>query len=551
MNEKASARMAATARSKPDEDLLDLFPEEQKTATSPSSFGAMLATTKSETAIEDTLHSLISWLTSRLQRSGAYASLGVVTPTLGVLMSTTKEARRAFVQSGGIGYISRHLRAKRPRLPPSTNTQTPQKKLGRPSNASGSSRQSALQPASVLLSEKPPSPVRHRKKKDASSFVVTNPFNSSASPDPMVGRSGSFGSIGSSVSSNVDRLDILQSLPSTEDVEKNLDSMFFTASEAAAAIARSAPSGLASLAAATMTEAAPPSSPKAKSAVASSSVQQLYDLVFCLWCLSLDCSADESVRKHFSRDGAIPALAHLLKKVPREKVLRVTLACLRSLSTLSDGSQSKHEQPFVRDMIGCAVLKSLETVKQRRWNDADLEEDLEFLRGFLKDCTQELTQWSAYEAQIATGILRWDDMLHTHDFLRANARHMEGSKADFAPLKRLVEVLYSNTTSGKLRRSGRADEISYLGLNEVGGWDEDDLKDDEICETLAVCLFDIGEFARNYPNGKAVLSSRCGIGAKALIMQYVHHPRDEVREQALLCASKIMVRNWRVSLLEL
>ena len=81
-------------------------------------------------------------------------------------------------------------------------------------------------------------------------------------------------------------------------------------------------------------------------------------------------------------------------------------------------------------------------------------------------------------------------MLHTHDFFRANARHMEGPKSDFAPLQRLVEVLYSNTTSGKLRNSGRADEISYVGLNEVNGWDEDDLRDDEICETLAVCLFD-------------------------------------------------------------
>ena len=109
-------------------------------------------------------------------------------------------------------------------------------------------------------------------------------------------------------------------------------------------------------------------------------------------------------------------------------------------------------------------------------------------------------------------------------------------------MKLLVDILYSNTTSGKLRKSGRADEIAYVGLNEVNGWDEEDIRDDEVCETLAVCLFDIGEFARNYPNGKSVVGR---IGAKTMIMQYVHHPRDMVREQALLCASKMLVKNWQ------
>ena len=333
-------------------------------------------------------------------------------------------------------------------------------------------------------------------------------------------------------------------------MEKNLESVFYRASgaaAAAAAIARSAATeGLVSLAASTTSAVVdielPP--PTKVSSVSSSSVQQLYDLVFCLWCLSLDCSTNETVLKHFCRDGAVPALAHLLKKVPREKVLRMTLACLRSLSILSSDND---EEPFVREMIGCGVLKSLDMVKLRRWNDADLEEDLEILQNLLTDRTEDLTQWSAYEAQIATGILRWDEMFHTQDFFRANAMYMEGSKGDFGPLKVLVKMLYSNTISGKLRSSGRADEISYVGLNEIGGRDEEDIRDDDICETLAVCLFDIGEFALNYPNGKAVLGSSCGIGAKTLIMQYVHHPRDKVREQAVLCASKMLVKNWRVS----
>jgi V-type H+-transporting ATPase subunit H len=559
---------AAAAQFKEDEDLLSLFSsEEHDTTFSPSSDNNNNNNNTPNKADEeeeeedddDTLQSLIAWLTSRLQRSGNYASLGVVTPTLGVLMSTTKQARLAFVRSGGIGYISRHLRAKRRQPLPYT--------YSKDSRTKGDSHHYTqnTQQTSVPIRQRIASPPHQKKVAGITNGFNNNNIGSSSSLQGQISQSNSFGS---NVSSN---LGLPEYLPSTEDVEETLGSIFSTASGAATAIARSATLNLESASNAFAMSSSltlPRTNASTTTASSSSSVQQLYDLVFCLWCLSLDGSNDESVRRHFARDGAVPALAHLLKKVPREKVLRMTLACLRSLSTLGGGSSDNHamnlsgktitkgnsssnssnnhdEHSFVRNMIGCGVLKSLETVKQRRWNDADLEDDLVFLLELLANRTEELTQFSAYEAQIATGILQWDEMLHTHDFFRANARHMEGPKSDFAPLQRLVEVLYSNTTSGKLRNSGRADEISYVGLNEVNGWDEDDLRDDEICETLAVCLFDIGEFARNYPNGKAVLGNRCGIGAKALIMQYVHHPRDDVREQALLCASKLLIRNWK------
>eukprot|EP00536_Pseudo-nitzschia_multiseries_P014209 jgi/Psemu1/214057/e_gw1.670.47.1 len=315
--------------------------------------------------IDETLSSFVSWLTSRLQCSGNYASLSVITPTLGVLLSGTKRARVSFARAGGVGYLVRHLTAKRRQRPPSA------------------------------------------------------------------------------------------------------------------------------------------------------SVQQVYDLIFCLWCMSLDCPSDEGLRNRFARDGAVSALAHLLKTAPREKVLRMTLACFRTLATLdvNDGDKNTNDvttTSFVRDMIGCGVPKSLETVRLRRWNDSDLEDDLEFLRGLLSERTAEWSHWKVYEARIGTGVLRWDDLLHTADFFRANATKME--EGDFA----------------------------------LASWDDDvcDADDDEVCESVAVCLFDLGEFVRHYPNGRGVAKR---LGAKGLVMQYVNHPRFEVQEQALLCASKLLMRNWKVS----
>mmetsp|Transcript_27834 Transcript_27834/g.58337 ORF Transcript_27834/g.58337 Transcript_27834/m.58337 type:complete len:198 (+) Transcript_27834:546-1139(+) len=192
-------------------------------------------------------------------------------------------------------------------------------------------------------------------------------------------------------------------------------------------------------------------------------------------------------------------------------------------------------------MIGCGVSKSLETVRLRRWNDKDLEEDLDFLHGLLTRRTKQLSHWKVYEVKVETGVLRWDDMLHTTDFFQTNAKRMEGPGGDFDLVKRLIGILYNNTKSGRFRRSGKT---SYVGLNEVGraSWDRDDVADDEISELLSVCLFDIGEFARHYPNGRGVAKR---LGAKHLVMQYVNHPRWEVQEQALLCASKLLVNNWR------
>ena len=61
--------------------------------------------------VAEPLQALIHWLTSQLQ-SSLVTSLGVVTPTL-VLLSTCHEARIVLDRAGGIGYLSRHLRAVR------------------------------------------------------------------------------------------------------------------------------------------------------------------------------------------------------------------------------------------------------------------------------------------------------------------------------------------------------------------------------------------------------------------------------------------------------
>lgn len=60
-------------------------------------------------------------------------------------------------------------------------------------------------------------------------------------------------------------------------------------------------------------------------------------------------------------------------------------------------------------------------------------------------------------------------------------------------------------------------------------------------KTVAVALFDLGEFVRFYPNGKHIVKR---LGAKKVAMKLMTHENAEVQKQALQCISKMMVNKW-------
>lgn len=109
--------------------------------------------------------------------------------------------------------------------------------------------------------------------------------------------------------------------------------------------------------------------------------QQLYELCFCLWTLTYELNVSTSVRAHFARDGAVPALVNLVATAPREKVTRVALSALRNLAMCTtEPSQQKKEKKdadgkvFLAEMIGCGLIKSIDVLKDRQWTDPDIVE---------------------------------------------------------------------------------------------------------------------------------------------------------------------------------
>ena len=112
----------------------------------------------------------------------------------------------------------------------------------------------------------------------------------------------------------------------------------------------------------------------------SASVQQLYELVYCLWVLSFNVNEHEALRFHFHRDGAVPALVDLCAAAPREKVVRVALSALCNLATCDPlhttimplHKRSIDGSAFLTEMVGCGLIKAIDLLKQRSWKDEEV-----------------------------------------------------------------------------------------------------------------------------------------------------------------------------------
>jgi V-type H+-transporting ATPase subunit H len=243
------------------------------------------------------------------------------------------------------------------------------------------------------------------------------------------------------------------------------------------------------------------------------SVQQLYEITFCMWILTYELNRSPFIRQDFAKDSlAVSALVDLISVSPREKVVRVALSCLRNMATCESTS---HAQPagqtpidgthFLSEMIACGLMKAIDHLRDRQFTDPDLVQDVQVLHKLLHENYKEMSRWEVYKNEVESGHLQWGST-HTEAFFKENARMMEGKDGDFHLLKVLIALLSS--------------------------------RDEEVA---AIACYDIGEFVRRYPNGRAIAKR---LGAKELVMRLIEHENPELQRHALQCVSKIMVSNW-------
>lgn len=246
-------------------------------------------------------------------------------------------------------------------------------------------------------------------------------------------------------------------------------------------------------------------------------IQQVYELCFSLWTMTYDLDSNTSIQQSFTRNGTIHALCQLLALAPREKVVRLTLATLRNLAEDTMVQEYPYTKTYRSEMIAAQAPKYIQQLQERSktnfLQDPDLLQDLEILSRVLNNHAKELTQWNVYHAELESGQLAWG-MLHTEQFFQQHILKMEGPKGDFEPVKKLLTLLMQN-------------------LHTI---DDDN-------ESLAVCLFDLGEFIRQYPNGRSIAKR---LGIRDIVLKLLDHSNPEVQGHALKCVSKLLVQhNWR------
>jgi V-type H+-transporting ATPase subunit H len=220
--------------------------------------------------------------------------------------------------------------------------------------------------------------------------------------------------------------------------------------------------------------------------------QLLYEACCCLWCLSY-C---EEALPAFLNVNAVRALVEMITAAPREKVVRVSIAALRNLI-------GKHDCAFNEVMIDNNILKTLATLKERKWGDEDIKDDIDTVRESLLKDFKQLSSLEKYEKELKSRQLA-PGHLHSEKFWREHV--MEFEKENFFLIRELVDLL----------RNG-----------DVGN--------------VAIAAADLGEFVRFYPSGKQICKN---LQAKEALLPLLDHANENVQKEALLAVSKMMVDNW-------
>ena len=209
-----------------------------------------------------------------------------------------------------------------------------------------------------------------------------------------------------------------------------------------------------------------------------------YQLTFCLWVLSFNAEVATKLNKF----GVIPILADVLSDAQKEKVSRIILAVFRNLIEKPEDNEVKKENCI--SMVQCKVLKQLELLEQRKFDDEDIIEDIEFLNEKLNASVQDLSSFDEYITEVKSGRLEWSPVHRSERFWRENAHHLNDKNYEL--LKILITLLET-------------------------------VKDPLV---LSVACFDLGEYVRHYSRGKHVLEQ---LGGKTMVMTLLSHTDPNVR----------------------
>lgn len=162
--------------------------------------------------------------------------------------------------------------------------------------------------------------------------------------------------------------------------------------------------------------------------------QQIYELIFILWALSLG----EKETSPYLTAGIVPLLVDFLSASPSRKVTRMIICTLRNLAHSED-------HKILNEMLTAGLMKTIDYLHGsnaiKQMDDPDVENDFRVLSEILSENYRELSSFERLDSEINSGALRWG-ILHTEKFWRENAKFVEND--NFSLLKQLITLLNSS-----------------------------------------------------------------------------------------------------------
>ena len=113
-------------------------------------------------------------------------------------------------------------------------------------------------------------------------------------------------------------------------------------------------------------------------------------------------------------------------------------------------------------MVQARVIKQLDLLQQRKFEDEDIEADIKYLFDKLNESVQDLSSFDEYASEVKSGRLEWSPVHKSTKFWRENASRL--TDKNYELLKILINLLETS-------------------------------KDPQV---LSVACYDIGEFVHHY-----------------------------------------------------
>ncbi|KAG0332306.1 H(+)-transporting V1 sector ATPase subunit H, partial [Podila horticola] len=208
--------------------------------------------------------------------------------------------------------------------------------------------------------------------------------------------------------------------------------------------------------------------------------QMQYQVIYCFWILTFNTEIAQELNRKYD---VIPQLVEIAKSAIKEKVIRVIVSTLRNLV-------EKAPEANLAAMAAVKLLPFCENLSTRKWSDAEILEDVNYLKAELEENFQTLTTFEVYQAELLSSRLTWSPPHLSDLFWTKNWRELK--KENYALLRVLARLL-----------STSSDPV-----------------------VLSVAASDIGQYVKRDPSSKKFLQE---IGVKQRIMELMSHPDQEVR----------------------